>query len=71
MTPWREKANRLIANLSMMAYREANYRNGKKLKRHVPYSIPALASQLVECLNKNDEHQAKALFLSYDGLNAI
>ncbi len=71
MTPWKEKANRLISNLSHQAWKEANFRNGKQLKRYVPYTIPPLARELVECLDTDNEERAKALFMTYDGLAAI
>jgi len=66
--PWIDKAERLIASLSLDAYRTAN---PIPRKRHKPYTIPPLARELVECIGTNDEHRAKRLFLSYDGLNAI
>lgn len=70
---WRDKAERLIGTLSQQAYHDANAPKHGRLwrKRHVPYSVPQLAKDLVECLNTNDEHRAKALFLSYDGMKAI
>jgi hypothetical protein len=70
---WRDKAERIIGTLSQQAYHDANApKHGRPWrKRHVPYSIPQLAKDLVECLNTNDEERAKALFLSYDGMKVI
>jgi hypothetical protein len=70
--PWRIKADRLIFKLSRQSHQQAQRRpGGGSYKRHHPYAVPDLARQLVECLNTNDEHRAKALFLSYDGMKAI
>jgi hypothetical protein len=70
--PWRIKADRLIFKLSQQSSRQAQRSpRGARYKRHHQYSVPDLARQLVECLNTNDEHRAKALFLSYDGMKAI
>lgn len=60
---WREKANKLIEKMSFDAYKKANILpSGQKRKKHVPYSIPFHAEQLVECLKDNDEERAKAIF---------
>lgn len=67
MLTWRDKAKRLIGNLCRQSYLSVN-RPGRK--RHVPYAVPELAQQLIDCLNRDDEITAKALFLSYDGLAA-
>jgi hypothetical protein len=58
---WQDKANRLIADASFDAYTKAN----KGRKRHVPYSIPQYAEDLVECLAFNDEERAKAIFIRH------
>lgn len=68
MTTWQDKAHRLIGNLCHESYKQTNPVPGRK---HKDYHVPELAKQLIECLNTDDEHRAKALFLSYDGLNAI
>ena len=65
---WQGKANRIISILSLHAFKEANPKPNRKAKF---YRMPDLASELVECLNTDDEIRAKALFLSYDGLKAI
>lgn len=71
MNTWESKAKRIIRLLCERSYREANFRNGRKLKRHVPYSVPEIAQELVRALGNNDEETAKAIFLSYEGLNLI
>jgi len=71
MEPWEKKAHRIVYSLCLQSYRQANYRRGRKLKRHHPYTVPYLASELVECLGTGDEEKAKALFLSYNGMKAI
>lgn len=58
---WQDKAHRIIASLCREAYIAAN--NGKK--RHVPYDVPDTAKRLVECLSRNDELEAKRIFM-YD-----
>jgi hypothetical protein len=63
MEPWREKANRVIAELCAESYRAANYVKGAKRKRHIPYSVPTIAQALVECLATGDEIGAKSIFL--------
>ena len=72
MTPWREKAHRVIADLCLDAQRRANTRrNGKPYKRHRPYTVPLAAQRLVDCLNRDDEPGAKAVFLALAaGVNA-
>jgi hypothetical protein len=67
MKPWQEKAHRLIYNLCRTSYIQAN----KKNKKHIPYSIPELAKELIDCLNTEDEVRAKDIFLSYEGLKAL
>jgi hypothetical protein len=63
MATWQAKAHRIIKAACEQSYRQANYRRGRKLKRHHPYTVPAIAEQLIECLNTNNEERAKALFL--------
>ena len=62
---WRDKAEKEIEAMSMAAYREANFckRTGKRYKEHRQYAIPILAQELVDCLEKNDEERAKAIFI--------
>jgi hypothetical protein len=61
---WRDKANRLIAEMCRESYEHCNrLPNGRLRKRHVPYAVPMRAAQLVECLKRDDEHGAKSLFM--------
>lgn len=63
---WKCKAHEIIAELCTASYRQANFLpNGNKRKKHVPYSVPALAQELVKCLNENDEVSAKSWFHYY------
>jgi hypothetical protein len=64
MKPWEEKANRIIGTLCLESWRKANHdKNGKRYKRHVPYSVPEDAQTLVDCLKTGDEVTAKSLFI--------
>lgn len=64
MTPWEIKAHAIVARLSLAAWRAANVkRDGTIRKRHVPYTIPDTARDLVEALGRNDEEKIKAIFL--------
>ena len=64
MTPWKEKANREIFRMCAESHRHMNqYSDGTWRKRHAPYSVPWLAEELIDCLNKDDEHRAKAAFI--------
>ncbi len=56
---WKRKAHRLIADMCRESYLLAN----KGRKRHVPYSVPADAAFLIECLTNNDEVGAKNYFI--------
>lgn len=48
-----------------MSYLKANVLPcGKLRKKHVPYSVPEDAAFLVQCLQRDDEHSAKALFIN-------
>jgi hypothetical protein len=60
---WQDKACSIIAKAAWQGYIKANFRNGKKYKRHRPYSLPVYADELVDCLNRNAEEQAKAIFI--------
>lgn len=61
---WREKASRVIGQLCRDAWYKLNHdKHGKRFKRHRPYTVPDDAQTLVDCLNKNDEETAKALFI--------
>ena len=61
--PWHRKTEEIIARYSLESYRQANILpNGRARRHHVPYHVPEIARALVECLNRNDEHEAKRLF---------
>lgn len=67
--PWRAKAEKRIAELCTASYRQANtLKDGRRAARHRPYSVPALAEELVECLKNDDEARAKLLFINWDVL---
>lgn len=62
---WRDKANAIISAECSISYRAANFTKvGKKRKKHVQYTVPPIAQALVDCLQKNDERRAKAIFLA-------
>ena len=65
LAPWEVKAHQLISAMCFASWRQAN---PPGRKRHRPYSVPALAQELVTCLGRNDEVGAKAIFLAYDGI---
>jgi hypothetical protein len=58
-TGWRAKAHKIIAAECLASYLQSNT---PRRKRHRPYAVPALAAMLVDCLNRNDEHAAKAIY---------
>jgi hypothetical protein len=61
---WQDKAKQLVAEHSMQAYKQANFlANGKRRARHVPYSLPEIATALIKCMNGDDEVEAKRLFV--------
>jgi hypothetical protein len=61
---WKDKAHKIIGGLCRESYLKANkLPNGQLRKKHVPYSVPQEAMELVDCLNKNDEERAKQLFM--------
>lgn len=72
---WETKAQTIIRELSEQAYRSVNYyKNGTRRRKHVPYSLPVLATQLIAVLGWHDrveaERQAKAMFIMYaQGVN--
>lgn len=65
MDAWRTKANRLIAQMCLQAYREANPKpkHARRIPKHIPYRVPQMAQDLVTCLQTNDERTAKAIFI--------
>jgi hypothetical protein len=63
MKTWHHKAQEIIDAHCRAAWRQANIKpNGTTRRRHVPYRVPDIAAALVECLNRDDEHEAKRLF---------
>jgi hypothetical protein len=52
---WTQKAEKMIAEASLESWKRANFRNGKRLKRHHPYSLPQWVIELVECLKHKSE----------------
>ena len=68
MKTWQDKAHRLVANAAREEWYKANFRNGKQLKKHHPYTLPDWAESLVGCMGRDEEESAKAIFLSYEGM---
>ena len=61
---WQDKAHRIIAALCLESYSKTNTKkDGGKYKTHRPYIVPQEAEILIECLNTNDEHRAKSMFV--------
>ena len=76
LTPWEQKAHRLIAELARQEFERSNrLPNGRLRARHKPYSLPPVAQQLVEILGLHDrteaEHRAKSIFLDFEYLKEI
>ena len=62
--PWRDKVHKVINALCRQSYLKANMLpNGQLRKRHVPYTVPQEAQDLIKCLNSNDEVAAKSLIM--------
>ena len=62
---WQKKVHKVISELCLESYRQANYKKGKKYKKHKQYSVPDEALDLIECLDTDDEERAKSIML-YD-----
>ena len=60
MSAWQRKAHCLVAEDCFAAWRAAN---PPARRKHKPYSVPAQAQALVDCLRSGDEMRAKAIFL--------
>lgn len=59
-----DKAARLVAADAQAAYKQANTtKDGRKRKRHVPYSLPDRAMDLVKALGKDDAETVAAIML--------
>jgi hypothetical protein len=67
---WRDKAHEVIHAACKQSYLQMNTNKaGKLYKKPRPYAVPEVAEKLIGCLNRDDEHGAKALFLfDYDVL---
>jgi hypothetical protein len=62
---WHNKAQHLIGEMCLTSYRQENTKpDGTKYRRHRAYSVPVLAQDLIECLNTEDEHRAKSIFMA-------
>lgn len=59
---WHDKAKSIIASECLNAY---NLANMPKRRKHVPYRVPEIASALVAALDKDNEYEAKRLFIVY------
>lgn len=57
---WRALAQHIIGQECMAAYLAANT---PRKRSHQPYRVPTIAAAIVEALNRDDEHEAKRLFL--------
>ena len=65
MGSWHNKAQRLIGEMCYTSYQQANTKkDGTQYKRHRAYSVPSMAQQLIECLNTDNEVEAKGLFMA-------
>jgi transposase-like protein len=61
---WIEKAHKVIAAECRKSYEHMNcLPNGQLRKKHVPYSVPELAEEMLRCIRENDEATAKSIFL--------
>ena len=70
MEPWEVKARHLIAQMCAASWRQVNTTKAGRLRRkHHPYSVPALAQTLVECLSTQNEERAKRIFLDMNAGN--
>lgn len=68
---WETRVKRVIYQLCREAYLKANTsKSGSRYKKHIPYSIPETARNLIDALDRGDEETAKALMLySYECRN--
>lgn len=64
LEPWKQKSHKVIYSLCRQSYEFNNVsKSGRKSSRHIPYSVPQEAQDLIDCLNTNNEEKAKAMFL--------
>ena len=59
---WQDNIKKMIAAQAKVAYQKANPKKGKM---HIPYTMPEIAVAMTECLNRDDEKEAKRLMLLY------
>jgi len=59
MSDWKDRAQQVIQEASMQAYKQANSKPGKK---HRPYTLPLWIGDLISAMNTDDEEKAKAIF---------
>ena len=61
---WHDKAARIVRKHAEASWRAANVLpNGRTRKRHVPYTLPAICEALIAAMYKDDEYEAKRLFI--------
>lgn len=59
-----DKAQSVIADLCAQSYREANTMpDGRRRKRHRAYSVPAIASALVNAIGRADREAVSAILI--------
>ena len=65
---WQDRVKQVVSSLCRESYLQSNTKkDGKLYKKHRPYSVPDLAIELIDCLNRDDEKTAKSIMLySYD-----
>jgi hypothetical protein len=63
LEPWERHAHEIIGKMCLASYESSNrMKDGSLRKKRVPYSVPSVAHELIECLNTRNEHRAKLLF---------
>ena len=62
---WHDRAKKIIGKLCEESYKQANFKNGKRLKTYRPYSVPETAQRLIKALDEDDEETANAIMM-YD-----
>lgn len=61
---WWHKAQEVIAEEAFACWQKANTKkNGKRYKKHRPYSLPDWCNALVEACGQRNEARAKAIML--------
>jgi len=66
MRTWHDAVKTVIAEQCAEAYRLANTTSdGRRRRRHAPYSVPPLAKAMVDALDRDDEYEGKRLLLLY------